>query len=273
MIKTKAYQRLLDVALALTGAGRVGVTTPDLLERIGYHRDEAGKRALIRDLDDLRAVGLEIANAAGPGEDARYVLKPGDVRMRVEFSPAQRTALQVALAAASTSGTVALATKPLPIDLDRVREAVRAHCVMEFLYNGKQRHVDPIQYQWAGQDVVVMGRERDTGLVKTFSVRRIMDLRIAAPNTAQVPEDIQRPGLDPITWLVDPPLDALLTCPGFQDDVVAMLGGSIDGEQVRVTVTNRLVFLARLVELGSRVRLDSPDELRAELHALLQDAL
>lgn len=270
MIKTKAYQRLLKVALALTTAGRVGVTTPDLLHRIGYTSDEAGKRALMRDLDDLRAVGLEIDNAADPGDDARYVLKPGDIRMRVEFTPAQRTALQAALAAASTSGLVAVEAEPLPIDLDRVQEALRAHCVMEFVYNGKHRQVDPIQYQWAGQDIVVMGRERDTGAVKTFSVRRIMDLQIGAPDTAQVPEDIPRPSLDPITWLVDPPLDALLTCPGFQDDVQAMVGGTVHGDQIHVTVTNRLVFLARIVELGSRVRLDAPEQLRDELRALLQ---
>ena len=104
MSQAKAYNRLLELALVLTAAGTVGVRTDDLRDRLGYDSTESGKRTLIRDLDDLRASGLEIDNTADPGEEARYVIRPGDVRLRVEFTPAQRTALQSALAAASAQG-------------------------------------------------------------------------------------------------------------------------------------------------------------------------
>lgn len=266
-----AYDRLLDVALTLSGAGRVGVTTPDLLERVGYADDEAGKRALMRDLDDLRAVGLRIDNQAGEGEYARYVLQPGDVRWQVEFTPAQRTALSAALAAARERVTVD--TSPLPIDLDRVREAVRARCLTHFRYNGTLREADPYGYQWVRGDVVLVARDRAAAMIKAFSVRRIQDLVIDAPGTADVPADAPRPSLDPVTWLVDEPVVAELDCPGFTEDVVALIGGEVEGDRVRVTVTNRRIFFARLLELGSRARLVGPPELREELRAMLAAAL
>jgi predicted DNA-binding transcriptional regulator YafY len=272
MTEPKAYQRLLNVALALTAARRVGVTSGVLIERVGYKHDEAGKRALMRDLDDLRAVGLEIENAADPGEDARYVLRPGDVRLRVEFTPEQRTALQAALATASESGLVAVQRRTLPVDLDRIREAVSARCVMRFHYNGKPREVDPQSWQWSGHDLVVSGWERDSHKVKSYAVVRMMDLELGPPGSANLPSDIERPGLDPITWEVDPPVTAALTCPGFQDDTIALVGGEAHGDEVHTLVTNRLVFLARVVELGSRVVLTGPEELRDELRDLLMAA-
>lgn len=271
MTNRKAISRLIDVALALTDAGRVGVTTPDLLDRIGYADGEAGKRALIRDLEDLRGIGLEIVNAAEAGEDARYVLKPGDVRLRLEFTPEQRTALLAALATGRK--TVAVDETPLPVDLERVQEAVRRRCLMSFRYNGTRRRVDPYSYRWYRRDVLVLGRDRQDTIVKSFSVRRMLDIEIDSPNTADVPEDSPAPSLDPITWPIDPPVEAVLFCPGFTDDVVALLGGEARGDTVRVLVTNRLVFFARLFELGSRARLDGPAELRAELRDRLKAAM
>jgi predicted DNA-binding transcriptional regulator YafY len=264
----QAYTRLLDMALALTGAGRVGLTSPDLMARVGYPDTDGGKRALMRDLDSLRAVGLEIDNVNDPGEDARYVVRPGDVRLRVAFTPAQRTALTAALVAARD--TVSTDQSPLPVDLDRVREAVRAGCLLRFRYNGRRREVDPYAYQWVPGDVVLTGHDRGADMVKTFSVRRMLDLEMDAPGTAQVPAGATRPGLDPVTWLVDPAVEAVLHCPGFAEDVVALVGGTVEGDDVRVTVTNRLIFFARLIELGSRARLDGPEELRAQFRTLLE---
>lgn len=273
MTQAKAYQRLLELALSLTSAGSVGVHSADLMARVGYDDSDAGKRAFMRDLDDLRETGLEIENASGLGEEARYVVKPGDVRWRVEFTPAQRTALQAALAAASTQGTVTFQRKELPVDLDRVREAVRRRCVMYFDYNGRPRVVDPQSWEWSGHDLVVTGWEAAAGMIKSFAVARMENLEIGAPGSAQPPPDIERPGLDPITWQLDPPVTAVLVCPGFADDVISLVGGERAGDEVHVLVTNRLVFLARVVELGSRVRLVAPDVLRDELRAQLEAAL
>ncbi len=271
MSQQKAYNRLLELALVLTDARGVGVRTDDLRDRLGYDSTESGKRTLIRDLDDLRASGLEIDNTADPGEEARYVIRPGDVRLRVEFTPAQRTALQSALAAASAQGLVAVQRKALPVDLDRVREAVRRRCVMYFDYNGKTRTVDPLSWEWSGHDLVVTGLEHATKMIKSFAVVRMENLEIGAPGSAKASEDVERPGLDPITWEVDPPVVAVLQSPGYADDVIAMLGGEAIGDEVHVRVTNRLIFFARVVELGSRVRLIGPEELRGELRSMLME--
>lgn len=272
-MNARPYQRLLDVALLLRNAGIVGVSTPTLIAAIGYRDNEAGKRSMMRDLDDLRAVGLEIVNAEGRGEEARYVLRPGDVRLSLEFTPAQRTALQAAVATASRDERVSVDSTPLPVDLDRVAEAVRARCAMRFDYNGKAREVDPLSYSWRNGDVFLVAHERGSEVVKSYSIRRMLDLSIDKPGTADVREQVTRPSLDPITWLVDPPVQASLHCPGFTEDVVAMLGGEISGDMVTTTVTNRLIFFARLMELGSRVRLDAPEELRDELRDRLREAL
>lgn len=272
MSQPQAFQRLLDLALALTAAGRVGITTPVLMGRVGYQENESGKRTFMRDLDVLRGTGLIIDNAADLGEEARYVLQPGDVRLRVEFTTEQRTALQAALAAASAQGIVAVERQEPPVDLDRVREAVRAGCTMWFLYNGKQREVDAQTLQWSGHDLVVTGWERSTEMFKSFAVVRMEDLEIGAPGSAQLPKDVKRPDVDPITWEVDPPVEAVLSCPGYGEDTVAMVGGRIVGDEVHVRVTNRLIFLARVVELRSRVKLVSPGVLRDELRQLLAAA-
>jgi predicted DNA-binding transcriptional regulator YafY len=227
----------------------------------------------MRDLDDLRAVGLEIVNAEGPGEEARYVLRPGDVRLRLEFTPAQRTALQAAVATASRDQRVSVESTPLPVDLDRVAEGVRSRCAMRFEYNGTAREVDPLSYSWRNGDVFLVARERDTEVVKSFSIRRMLDLDIDEPGTAAVDDGVAQPSLDPITWLVDPPVEAVLYCPGFTEDVVAMLGGQAAADTVTTTVTNRLIFFARLMELGSRVRLDGPAELRDQLRERLREVM
>ncbi len=269
----RPYQRLLKVALLLRDAGIVGVSTPTLLQTIGYGDTDAGKRSMMRDLDDLRAVGLEIVNAEDKGGEARYVLRPGDLRLRLEFTPAQRTALQAALATVARDQRVAVDATPLPVDLDRVAEAVRSRCVMRFEYNGSAREVDPLSYSWSNGDVFLVACERGTGLVKSFSIRRMLDLEIDRPGTASASEEVKRPGQDPITWRVDPPVEATLDCPGFTEDVVALLGGQVHGDTVTTTVTNRMIFLARLMELGSRARLAGPEELREELRDRLREVL
>jgi predicted DNA-binding transcriptional regulator YafY len=162
---------------------------------------------------------------------------------------------------------------PLPVDLERVQEAVGRKCLMSFRYNGTRRRVDPYSYRWFRRDVLLLGRDRGDGVVKSFAVRRMLDLTIAEPDSAEVPHDSPAPSLDPITWLVDPPVEAVLASPGYTEEVIDLLGGTVEGDFVRVTVTNRLVFFARLFELGSRVRLDGPPELRAHLRDRLKAAM
>lgn len=272
-MSTKGYQRLLEMALTLKQGGIVGVPVADLMQKVGYADDDAGKRAMMRDLNDLRASGLEIRNLAPLGEDARYALEPGDVRWRLEFTTEQHNALQAALSAAETHGIVEMARPEPTVDLHRVQAAVNSRCMMTFRYNGSDRIVDPMNWGWSHHALVVQGWERESQMVKTYAVERMQNLSIRSPGSARVPADIERPGLDPITWLVDEPVTAVLTCPGFAADVVALVGGEVVGDQVHTIVTNRLIFLARVLELGSRAVLSSPEELRDELRDMLRGAL
>jgi predicted DNA-binding transcriptional regulator YafY len=98
-----------------------------------------------------------------------------------------------------------------------------------------------------------------------------------APGTAPAVAVPVRPQLDPVTWEVDPPVDVLVvTTPEHLAHVESMLGAAsevdADGDEVRLTipVTHRAAFRRRLYELGTRVRLLGPPEVRDEVRAELQ---
>lgn len=168
MTARPAYDRLLNLALTLSGAGRVGVNTPDLLQRVGYADDEAGKCAFMCHLEPLRAVGLRIDNAAGDGGvcPSRAAARGRTTAGGVHGGPAHC----VVRRAATAQGQITNDARPLPVDVDRVREAVRARCLMRFAYNGTPREVDPYSYQWIPGDVLLVGRARAPERVKSFSV-------------------------------------------------------------------------------------------------------
>lgn len=258
-----AFDRLLAVAMELT-ASRYGAPTTRLIEVGGYGESgESSKRALMRDLNALRDIGLQVDNRAPAGEEARYVITPGDTRLRAEFTAEQQAELQRVAAA---SGEVEIVYRQLPVDAEPVLRAVSARCLLRFTYNGRRRSVDPYSLDGSHRELLLVGRDRSGGQTKVFALIRMLDVSIGEPGTAVVPAEAPRTGTDPITWHLDEPVTAVLDVdPEYADEVRDALGGRVDGGRVVTAVTNRLVFLARLIELRTLARLESPADLRQKL--------
>ena len=72
-----------------------------------------------------------------------------------------------------------------------------------------------------------------------------------------------------MTWEVDQPIEVKLrTAPAYVRDVERWLGSPVrrtDGEDLFFRVTNRAALRARLYEMGPRVQLLGPEEVRREV--------
>jgi predicted DNA-binding transcriptional regulator YafY len=124
------------------------------------------------------------------------------------------------------------------------------------------------------------GREADGDVVKEFVVARMSDIALDAPGTAEVVAEPVRPSLDPLSWQVDPPVEVVLAVPAEHRVLAANLLGTPvstaqSGRDLELTylVTNRQVFRYRIYELGTRVTVLSPTEVRAEIVAELRSFL
>lgn len=295
--------RLITISMVLSAAGKSGRSASELADIVGYVGEPESRREMLaRDIRDLRLTGLEIKNVVPLGAEGRWVLRPGDSRIRVAFTPGERSELvraallsgardlaeRIAGPLSKSAGTepdLRIGVRDLPPALDRVQRAVVDRCLLTFTYNGTVREVDPCTLACVGDMWAVHGRERQSGTAKTFSIARMTDIAIALPGTADVPPGHPRQSLDPLTWPVDPPIAAEVTCPrDFVADVVTLLsaepadersepaderstgaGGESDRVLLRIEVRNRWIFLARVIELAERVRLEGPEELREEL--------
>jgi predicted DNA-binding transcriptional regulator YafY len=121
------------------------------------------------------------------------------------------------------------------------------------------------------------GREAGGDVVKEFVVARMSDIALDPPGTADVLPEPARPSLDPLSWEVDPPVEVVLAVPA-EHRVLAenLLGTPVStaesGGNLALTylVTNRQVFRYRIYELGTRVRVIAPSEVRAEIVAELR---
>lgn len=277
----------------LAAAEASTMSADDLLAEIAYggtsvmnQRDQ-----LRRDIGHLESLGWQITNVAPEGETARYRLTAVDNRLRVEFTPEQRAELLRAASAASlpelfddlgdAEASVAADVAVLMPRQDRhlatVQRAVEGRCLLRFTYRGKQRVVHPHAlhartgewYLTANEDA---SPDETRPPVKSFVVSRMTDVAIDGPGTATAPTNVSRPQLDPISWLIDPPVDVVVaTTSEHRTHVETMLGpassASDEGDRVVlvIPVTHRLAFRRRLYELGSRVLVLGPDEIREDM--------
>ena len=134
-------------------------------------------------------------------------------------------------------------------------------------------------------------RALDTGdwKVKTFHVDRMRRLSMGEPGTARpVPEAdlaLQQPVMDPMALPVHDPITIEVdTDTDNLPDVLNALarqGHTLwspdpdhpDLVRVAITVTNTEAFIARLFQLGLRVRLNGPEPIRAQVRDRLQQAV
>lgn len=286
-------ERLTAVLYVLSQSDGGGCRATRITELGLYGGAPEGQREqLARDITNLRALGWEIDNVAGAGEDAVYRLVARDNRLLLQFTAAERLELyrcaqmarlrdiasdlrpDVRWAEPTSDFLVEMATPPQC--LDDVVSAVAHHCRLRFRYYGRDRDVLPrATYDHSGTWYLV-AREVDTGEQKTFRVNRMSDVVVDAPRTALTSSAPIPPRLDPLSWDLDDPVDVVVeTTLEHRDTVVARLGAAAAearvGDAVRLTIrtTNRAAFLHRVCQLRERVRLVGPEDLRAQLRAHL----
>ncbi|HWJ81372.1 MAG TPA: WYL domain-containing protein [Nocardioides sp.] len=286
-------ERLVRIAAVLHAHGRAGVSGADLAEVAEFTGEERMDQ-LARELRHLRSQGWSIVNVAEPGDPAHYVMETVDNRLTVRLTPGQQRALQQAVLVADRGDLVrrlGLPESARPVDvvppivplasageaLSAVVRATSQRARLRFTYKGTQRVVHPESVRSQNGTWYLRGREDGADTVKTFVVSRMSEVSVDPAGSAERVGSVRHPGLHPMSWEIDPPVDVeLRTTPDFEPDVRRWLGEPAgvraDGGSVvlRYRVTNRGAFRNRLYEMGRRVELLGPPEVRAEVLAELR---
>ncbi len=292
-------ERVVRIAAVLRAAGEKGVPRDRLLAVSGFDGAD-GPSQLGRELRHLTRQGWLIENIAETGEDAVYRMTTVDNRLRVRLTPEQLSALRRAVLLADRDDLVERLglpadSKPAEVappaldgttsgPMSEVVRAVRDHCVLRFGYKGTPRVVHPQTLRSQNGTWYLRGIEDhalgDGGAVKTFVVSRMSDPEAGATGSATQVGTVRHAGLHPMTWEIDEPVDVVLSSPArFAPDVARWLGEPVEtssapgaeDDEVLLTyrVTNRSALRARLNELGTRVRVVGPPDVRAEVVAAL----
>ena len=279
-------ERLVRIAAVLKVAGDRGVSAQRLIEVAGYQGEKA-EDLLSRDLRALRDQGWEIRNT-GAGNDGCYRMLTVDNRLRVRLEPAQLAALRRAVLLVDREDLatrLALPPAERPSDLaatitargaderlTTVVHGVRHHCVLRFRYSGRDRVVHPRAARTQFGTWYLLGQEDGSDVVKYFVISRMGEVRADRPGTAAGAPLSRFPTLHPMRWEVDTPVEVTLRAdPAYAADVERLLGVPVRREEVRdgvdlvYVVTYRAALRARLYQLGRRVRVVAPDDVRREL--------
>jgi len=253
--------------------------------------EEARRRMLSRDVEHLNNLGYDIRNVAEAGTDGVYIMRARDNRLQVHLTPEQRGELLRAAISAGLEGmNTHLGTEdarggvraPSTGHLDMVQRGTTRHCLIRFEYKGEPRIVHPARMHSGPSGWYLSGREEgaDSSIVKEFVVSRMSEVSLDAPGTADVLEEAPRPSLDPLTWLQDPATDVVVEVPAEHRLLVENLLGAAaattdrDGTlHMTYAVTNRAVFRWRVYELGTRVHVVGPEDVRREMLAELESFL
>lgn len=284
-------ERLVRLIGALT-KHRSGAPLAVLLKVVAADdaTDEARRKMLSRDLEHLNALGYDVRNVAEVGADGVYLMRARDNRLAVHLTPEQRgELLRAALAAGlegmethlGDGGPPGAAAPGTSADLDLVQRAVTRHCRVRFTYKGGARTVLPVRVHSGPSGWYLTGREEGAEVTKEFVVSRMSDVELDSPGSAPVEAvDPVRPSLDPLSWQVDPPTEVEVAVASEHRVLTENLLGdpagatTTDGvDHLTYVVTNRRVFRYRVYELGTRVRLVGPDDVRAEMLAELRSFL
>lgn len=282
-----AMERLVRLASVLHHAGDRGVPMPNLLEVAGWTDAKDGGSALKRDFRHLAALGWRIENIAGPGYEAIYRMTTVDNRLRLKLTPEQQAALRRAVLLADRgdlADRLGLTGDDRPRDLGvvvrsaggaaltTVISALRRGALLRFRYRGADRVVHPAYARTRNTQWYLHGREDGSDVLKAFVVSRMSDVEVDAPGTAQRPEAPTHPQLHPMSWEVDPPVEVTLRSPSeYAADVRRWLGtperesGEAGTTELVYRVTHRAALRSRIYQLGPRVTVVGPDDVRAEI--------
>lgn len=280
-----AVQRLVALCRVLGEHPDLGVGVDVLLDAAGYTAPNPTSRKdmLLRDVRQLRGLGLRIENVASAGEDARYRIIPGDDRIRIQLSSAEQLALRAAASAPGDAPSDEIAAPRVAGALDLVQRAVASNAIIRFHYSGRPRVLHPYGLTperrggW-----LCHGWEEAPQAAKSFAVAKMRSVAIDAPGTAHAPPRSDIPTLDPFRFDVDPPSVAELeVLAQYVDEVVADLqeprrlsepvatASGVPAHRLEYVVTNRRYFVHRVVRLGERVRLVGDETMRDALHGML----
>jgi predicted DNA-binding transcriptional regulator YafY len=277
--------------ITMLNASELGVRAETLIAAVmpGEGDAEAKHRALNRDIEHLNNLGWDIRNLAPVGDDGLYRMNARDNRLRVHLTPAQRGQLLRAAIAAGRQDVVRhLDDDARPPrsgaeqdkaghELDLAQRAAAQRCLIHFDYRGHRRVVHPDRVHSGPSGWYLTGREDGQDVTKEFVVPRMSDVILDNPGTASPVADSTRPSLDPLSWLEDEPTAVTLEMDAQHLPMAEDLLGtpsSVDRSDARARATwkvsNRAVFRLRVYELGKRVRVASPPELRHEIQAELR---
>lgn len=249
--------------------------------------DEARRKMLQRDLEQLNRLGYDISNLADSGQGGQYVMRARDNRLQVHLTAEERGELLRAALAAQLQNLAGHLGADRPAgtapsgsgagSLDLVQRATARRCLVRFDYKGEARVVHPARVHSGPSGWYLSGREDGQDVVKEFVVSRMSGVALDAPGTAEAVSEAARPSLDPLSWLEDPPTEVLVEVPAEHQLLVENLLGPprraepAEGSTLTLTyvVTNRAVFRWRIYELGTRVRVRGPEDVRRELLAEL----
>lgn len=281
-------ERLVRIAATLKVAGNAGVPVDKLIKVAGFSGDHPQDQ-LSHDLKHLRDQGWQIDNIASPGEPARYRMVTIDNRFRVRLTPGQQAALQRAVLLANRPGLVerlGLPASETPPEIEqhvsqseyddrlsKCLDAVRHRRRLHFRYGGKPRKCHPESVRAQNEKWYLRAREAGEDQVKAFVVRWMSDVNADGPGTAEPVATEPDLTLHPMRWQVDPSVEVTVrTTATYRPDVERWLGEPDRAEQVAdqdlelaFRVTNRAALRVRLYELGPRVQLVGPEEIRREV--------
>lgn len=278
--RADAVSRLILLLRHLAAAGERGLTAPELVDLGGYptDREKVAEASLLRDLKRLADAGWEYERVSGEGEVARYVLHRRDLADQVGLAPAERSVLEALLSYRAEHQLPEPGARDVPVVIRKLAQAVDHHCVVAMRYRDRHRQVEPIRLHTTPAAWWLRARD-DDGHCKWFRLDRMHEVELDIPGSAAAAiADDPLSSLNPHTWVEDPPTVTTLqvgrehlpmVVSTFPDAEVE--AGEGDPVTVHVVVTNRAALFLWLVEMGTRVRLVGPDEVRRPILGRLRE--
>lgn len=289
-----AAKRHLRLLTRLAQAAPGWVNRDALMGELGYGA-KAPRDQIARDVRILLGRGWAIEKT-GEGDEMRYRLVEQDPRLRTLLSEDEIRELSRAVRIAGhrpadlglpDTGSLPTAGSPVNTDLttalivEDLIHAWRYRCIVSLHYKGTVRdvHVDEIRRTSTGRWRLI-AREGD--VQKFFRLDRIEELRVGRPDSATPPQPVVKDS-DPLTIPDGQPVAAVVrTTREHLARVVRDLGEPTEevedeqGLRLCIPVINHWLWRQRLYQLGTRVLLEGPadlrDEVRSDLEQFVVDA-